>query len=103
MLETATGINDQGRIIGSGSMNGYPRAFLLVPHCGPADIAGLGGTQTPDGTLTPDDLVAYLAAFFAGNAPVADIASLGGAFGPDGQVTVDDLVAYLAAFFSGCP
>lgn len=103
VLEAATGINDHGRIIGTGSFNGYPRAFMLVPRCGVADIVGLGATPPADGILTPDDLVAYLAAFFAGDVLVADIASLGGALNPDGQVTVDDLVAYLAAFFAGCP
>jgi hypothetical protein len=62
-----------------------------------ADIAGLGGVLVPDGQRTSDDVIAFLAAFFALN-PIADIASLGGAPGPDGQFTADDVVAFLSAF-----
>ncbi len=31
-----------------------------------ADIAGLGGSPTPDGAITVDDIVAFLSAFFTG-------------------------------------
>ena len=67
-----------------------------------ADVAALGGGAGGDGQLTADDVVGYLAAFFAGNLAVADVASLGGAPQPDGQLTPDDLVVFLAAFFGGC-
>lgn len=73
-----------------------------IPRCGPMDIVGQGGSAGYDGALTVDDLVAYLAYFFAGN-PIADITALGGTDVPDGQITVDDLVAALRLFFSGCP
>ena len=70
--------------------------------CGLADVASLGGQIGADGQLTVDDIVVYLAQFFAGNLVVADIASLGGGAGGDGQITVDDLVLFLARFFQGC-
>jgi hypothetical protein len=67
-----------------------------------ADVAGLGGSSGPDGRLTPDDILAFIAAFFS-NQSIADVAGLGGSIGPDGQYTVDDLVAFLGVFFQGCP
>ncbi|MGH7132467.1 MAG: PQQ-dependent sugar dehydrogenase [Phycisphaerales bacterium] len=71
--------------------------------CGLADVASLGGAASPDGQLTADDIVAFLAAFFAGNTSIADVATLGGNPGADGQLTADDIVVFLAAFFAGCP
>lgn len=32
VLEDATGINDKGQIVGSGTLNGQPHAFLLTPR-----------------------------------------------------------------------
>ena len=77
---------------------------LQVPRYCPADIAQSGGDLGPDGLTSVDDLVAFLAQFFAGNIAVADLATLGGGAGSagDGQLTVDDLVYFLAAFFSNC-
>ncbi|MGH7131287.1 MAG: GC-type dockerin domain-anchored protein [Phycisphaerales bacterium] len=72
-----------------------------VPSCR-ADVAGLGGTAGSDGTLTVDDLIFYLNAFFTGNLGVADISGLGGSTTPDGQLTPDDIIAFLTSFFSGC-
>ncbi len=74
---------------------------LPVPRFCIADVATLGGNPGPDGQLTADDIVGYLAAFFANDLAIADLASLGGAGFPDGQVTTDDLVYVLAAFFAG--
>ena len=73
-----------------------------LPRCGPVDVVAPGGSIGYDGTLTVDDLVAYLAYFFAANS-IADVSTSGGPDVPDGQVTVDDLVAALQLFFSGCP
>lgn len=73
-----------------------------TPPCSPADLVGLGGASGPDGATTVDDLVAFLAAFFAGNTTLADLAALGATGGQDGQITVDDLVHFLAVFFTGC-
>ncbi len=70
--------------------------------CNAADVAGLGGSIGPDGSLTADDVVVYLAAFFSNNLAVADIAVLGGAPGQDGQLTADDIVYFLGQFFSPC-
>ncbi len=69
----------------------------------PADVATVGGSAGADFLVTPDDLVAFLAAFFANNRAMADIVGPGGSGGPDGQITVDDLVAYLSRFFAPCP
>ncbi|MGH7131018.1 MAG: GC-type dockerin domain-anchored protein [Phycisphaerales bacterium] len=80
-----------------------PAASITVSCPNVADVAGLGGTSACDGQTTVDDIVFYLAQFFAGNASVADLVSLGGGGGPDGLITPDDLVAFLAAFFAGCP
>ena len=68
----------------------------------PADVGRTGGQPGQDGVLTVDDLVVYLAGFFAGDQAVADLSGVGGAAAPDGVVTVDDLVAFLAHFFAGC-
>jgi hypothetical protein len=79
--------------------------FFTSPNpfpCTIADVAGLGGTPGADGQLTADDVVVFIAAYFAGNTSVADVAVLGGAVGHDGQLTADDIVAFLGAFFTGC-
>ena len=99
---------DSSVIVGEGTLNGAYRAFLVrgLRWCNchnPADVAALGGAPGCDGQVTADDIVYYLAQFFAANLAVADIVGLGGAGGPDGQITPDDLVAFLAAFFAGCP
>lgn len=67
-----------------------------------ADVAGVGGTTGPDGLLTVDDIVQFLAAFFDGDIAAADKGSLGGINAPDGVLTVDDIVLFLSSFFSGC-
>ncbi|MGH7133163.1 MAG: GC-type dockerin domain-anchored protein [Phycisphaerales bacterium] len=77
-------------------------AMLHIGCSSRADVARLGGLPGCDGQLTADDVVYYLAQFFANNAAVADLVGLGGGGGPDGLITVDDLVAFLAAFFAGC-
>ncbi|MGH7131534.1 MAG: PQQ-dependent sugar dehydrogenase [Phycisphaerales bacterium] len=82
--------------------NGIPDG-CEAPFCGAADVGSLGGSARPDNQLTADDIVVYLAAFFAGDLTVADIAGLGGTLEGDGQLTPDDLVVFLDAFFAGCP
>jgi hypothetical protein len=71
--------------------------------CNAADLVGVGGSAGGDGQLTADDVIAFLAAFFAGNTSVADLVSVGGAPGGDGQLTADDVIAFLSAFFAPCP
>ncbi|MGH7131564.1 MAG: GC-type dockerin domain-anchored protein [Phycisphaerales bacterium] len=70
--------------------------------CNAADVAQLGGIGGFDGQNTVDDLVYFLAQFFANNLAVADITNLGGSGAPDGLVTVDDLTFFLSQFFSPC-
>lgn len=67
----------------------------VLPHivC-PADFI-------PDNAATPDDLIAYLGAFLAGD-PAADLTADLSVAIPDGAVTIDDLVFFLAAFEAGC-
>ncbi|MGH7133331.1 MAG: GC-type dockerin domain-anchored protein [Phycisphaerales bacterium] len=79
-----------------------PAAMLTVSCFTVADVASLGGATECDGALTADDVMAFLAAFFANDLEVADVARLGGAAGRDGQLTADDVVLFLSAFFAGC-
>lgn len=89
---------------GTGLVTMHVRGNLRVGArpCNRADVAGLGGTPGADGAITPDDIVVYLAAFFAGQVAVADLASLGGSSFSDGAITVDDLVYFLSQFFAPC-
>ncbi|MGH7132935.1 MAG: GC-type dockerin domain-anchored protein [Phycisphaerales bacterium] len=75
----------------------------LTTGCGPADVAGLGGSTGADGALTADDVIAYLTGFFGNNLAIADIAGLGGTPGPNGTLTVDDIIFFLGNFFQPCP
>ena len=77
-------------------------AMLTINCPNAADVAGFGNSLGCDGQLTVDDLVVYLAQFFASNVAIADIIGSGGG-PPDGQVTVDDLVRFLSVYFAGCP
>jgi hypothetical protein len=87
----------------AGATASFTRIEIIdAARCGPADVAKLGGALGFDGVLSVDDLIAYLGAFFGGNATIGDIATLGGANAPDGQITADDLIAFLTAFFAGC-
>ena len=90
----------------AGALSQIARIEVLttpVRPCGFGDIVGPGGTTGSDGQLTVDDLVAFLAAFFGGDALLADCTTTGGGAAPDGQITVDDLIGYLAGFFASCP
>jgi hypothetical protein len=67
----------------------------------PADIAGPGQVQAPDGQRTADDLIVFVNRFFA-QSPLADIAGPGQAPGADGEWTADDLIVFVNRFFSPC-
>ncbi len=107
---TITKADDKGDRLKCQWVDGNPQVrdfgtyYFRFDHCLIADIASLGGALGPDGVLTADDLVAFLAAFlaafFAGDLAIADIATLGGGKGPDGAITPDDLVLFLNEFFS---
>lgn len=70
------------------------------PRC-LADVDDGTSSGTPDGGVTIDDLLYYLAVFEAGDvrADVDDGSSTGT---PDGGVTIDDLLYYLVRFEGGC-
>jgi len=70
--------------------------------CNPADLAGPGQTTTPDGQLTADDIILYIARFLARN-PRADLARPGPDLGSDGEFTADDLIVFIRDFAAGCP
>ena len=104
-LTEANGISDDGRVIVGnaqypGSATLQPVGFRLVlPQARSiADIAGPGGQRLPDGLHTADDLIVYLALFFAGDLS-ADLVGLGGVATRDFVLTADDLIAFLGAFF----
>ncbi len=66
-----------------------------------ADVDDGSGTGTPDGGVTIDDLLYYLAIFNAGSVD-ADVDNGTGTGTTDGGVTIDDLLYYLARFNAGC-
>ncbi|MGE0366143.1 MAG: GC-type dockerin domain-anchored protein [Phycisphaerales bacterium] len=66
-----------------------------------ADVDDGTGTGTPDGGVTIDDLLYYLAIFNLG-LPSADVDNGTGTGTLDGGVTIDDLLYYLARFNAGC-
>jgi probable HAF family extracellular repeat protein len=84
-LESAQWITQSGRIIGRGSLIGFPHAFLLTP-C-PADF-------DYDGALNSQDYFDFLNVFFS-NGPGAD-------FDGSGAVNSQDFFDFLNAFFAGC-
>ncbi len=67
----------------------------------PADVDDGSNTGTPDGGVTIDDLLYYLALFEAGDID-ADVDDGSGTGTPDGGVTIDDLIYYLTRFEGGC-
>ena len=89
-LNSATGINESGQIVGYGSLGGDPfRAFMLTPSAGcPADLTG-------DGELDFFDISAFLTAF-AKQGSAAD-------WNNDGVFDFFDVSAFLSDYASGCP
>jgi hypothetical protein len=78
----------------------YIGVLNLSPVC-VADVDDGGGTGTPDGGVTIDDLLYYLTIFEAGSIE-ADVDNGSFTGTPDGGVTIDDLLYYLFRFESGC-
>ena len=85
VLENAWDIDDRGRIAGTGSQWGYPRAFVLEPCF--ADFDGSGFVDF-------DDFNQFVVAFEAGDM-AAD-------FDGSGFVDFDDFNAFVVAFETGC-
>jgi len=82
-----------------------PFAITPPPACiGLADVAsdGLDTTYSPNGSVGPEDLDAFIAGFIAENVAVADIASdgLDTTRSPNGSVGPEDLDAFIAAFIA---
>lgn len=102
-------INNRGQIIASSYNSSFPspaeqsrRAVILTPigRC-VADMDNGTGTGTPDGGVTIDDLLYYLAVFADGIAR-ADIDDGSGTGMLDGGVTIDDLLYFLIRYEAGC-
>lgn len=73
----------------------------LTHGCCVADFDNGSGTGIPDGGVTIDDLLYYLA-IYGNGAPSADVDD-GSTIGtPDGGVTIDDLLYFLQRFADGC-
>ncbi len=73
---------------------------IPAPSC-VADMDNGTGAGTPDGGVTIDDLLFYLAVYAAG-APRADVDNGSSTGTPDGGVTIDDLLYYLLRYEAGC-
>ncbi len=71
-----------------------------TPTC-VADVDDGGGTGAPDGAVTIDDLLYYVALFQTGDA-AADVDDGSGTGAPDDAVTIDDLLYFLTRFAQGC-
>ncbi len=93
MLSRASGVNNNGDIVGVGRLlNGDIGAFLIQgftpPAACPADMNG-------DGNLNFFDVSVFLTEF-SRQSPAAD-------FNNDGEFNFFDVSAFLAAFSAGCP
>lgn len=87
VLRSANGINESGQIVGFGTHNGLPAAFMLVHGC-LADV-------NHDGSLNFFDVQTYLNWFATGDMRADFIA--------DGTLNFFDVQRFLALFAAGCP
>jgi hypothetical protein len=76
-------------------------AAWIARYCNGADVASSGQQPIPDGLLTADDIIIFVARFFEGDLR-ADLAGSGQSFPPDGDLTADDLIVYINRFLQGC-
>ncbi len=111
---SATDLGTAGRddLYGAGLVNAQAALNYLVNlPCNRADLTGPGGPPAlPDGDLSVEDFIAFLATFTEGcsvtTAPcnLADLTGPGGSpTSPDGDLSVDDFIEFLAEFSEGCP
>jgi len=93
ILSRATGVNNNGDIVGFGRLlDGSTGAFLIENYAPPAECpADLNG----DGQLNFFDVAAFLEGFTRQD-PAAD-------FTGDGEFNFFDVSAFLIAFSAGCP
>lgn len=91
-----------GYLIGSrfSIQGGYLGSRRTTPRC-PADLDDGSGTGTPDGGVTIEDLLYYLAIYEAG-VPAADVDDGSGTGTRDGGVTIEDLLYFLTRYQAGC-
>ncbi len=92
-------------VIGSTVINGvsgnfFIRAIVEGTPC-LADVAGSGLTPNPDGELTADDIIVYIARFTSRDLR-ADIAGAGQQLGADGEFTADDIIVFVNRYIAGC-
>lgn len=73
---------------------------VTPPRC-PADLDNGSGTGTPDGGVTVEDLLYYLAVYESGGAR-ADLDNGTGSGTPDGGVTIEDLLYFVGRYYTGC-
>ncbi len=83
-----------------GTNEGRVFKIVPVPVC-IADIDDGTGTGTPDGGVTIDDLLYFIALFGQGSV-ASDVDDGSGTGTPDGGVTIDDLLYFLTRFNAGC-
>ena len=86
VLESAAAINDTGQIVGTGTLLGFPRAFMLEPFRCFADF-------NQDGGVDGADVEAFFTAWESGQS-VADVNA-------DGGVDGSDVDTFFAAWESG--
>ncbi|MBY0307211.1 MAG: hypothetical protein K2Q09_00570 [Phycisphaerales bacterium] len=79
-----------------------PVGSLHQPTVCTADVGRQGGLSGPDGALDNNDFVAFIGAFFAGDALTADLGAQGGLPGADNALDNNDFIVFIGAFFQGC-
>lgn len=87
--------------VGGNTTTAFGVGTLTLGFTCVADVDDGTNTGTPDGGVTIDDLLYYLAIFEAG-VIAADVDDGSGTGTPDNGVTIDDLLYYLARFEAGC-
>lgn len=78
------------------------RTNIPLPGClSRANVAGPNQSDVIDDTLTADDIIKFLAWFFAQDVR-SDVSRANQQPGGDGSLTADDIIVFLAAYFAGC-
>lgn len=88
-------------VVGNATIGSVNRIVLWSRTTCIADVANTFGVGVPDGAVTVDDLLVYLADFEDGIF-TADLDNGTGTATRDGAVTIDDLLFFLAHFEAGC-
>lgn len=101
-LSMTFGQHDAGTLSGNrfSIRGGYLGSGRNTPRC-PADFDDGSGTGSPDGGVTIEDLLYYLALFEQG-VRAADVDDGSGTGTRDGGVTIEDLLYFLTRYQAGC-